>query len=117
MSAVAPAGALVVGVTRVGCCKNEVGVRLGINGTVAVGVGGIVVAVGMAAWVSKTIVNAAAMAVPCTSAGLIVGSDAGPHAPRMSKVVVKRIIKCFICTCLILFIFPTILSSLYLYKL
>lgn len=45
-----------------------------------VSVGGMGVAVGMAACVSATIVMAAAIAVPCTSSALIVGSGSGPQA-------------------------------------
>jgi hypothetical protein len=64
-------------VTRVGTdvkVGNEVGV--------GVDVGGSGVAVGMAACVWATIVHAAATAVPCTSAGFIVGVACGPHAVK-----------------------------------
>jgi hypothetical protein len=57
-----------------------------------VSVGGIGVAVGMAAWVSATIVHAAATAVPWTSSALIVGSGSGPHAliSMVLAIIIKR---------------------------
>jgi hypothetical protein len=50
----------------------------------------------MAAWVSATMVIAAAMAVPWTSAGDMVGSAAGPQALTMSAAIAKTIQAYFI---------------------
>jgi hypothetical protein len=58
---------------------------------VGIAVGGMDVAVGMAAWVSATMVIAAAIAVPCTSAGDIVGSGSGPHAVNTSAAIAIRV--------------------------
>ena len=54
-----------------------------------VAVGGIDVAVGMAAWVSAMIVEAAEIAVTCRSTGLIVGAASGeaPHALTINVIV------------------------------
>ena len=59
---------------------SETGVFVGNSVGLAVSVGGNGVAVGIAACVSATIVNAAATAVNCTSAALIVGAAGAPHA-------------------------------------
>jgi hypothetical protein len=62
----------------------------------AVSVGGKGVSVGIAACVSATIVNAAATAVSCTSAGFVVGTGCAPHAliiiviTSTNEEVVKR---------------------------
>ena len=65
---------------------------------VAVGasVGGMGVAVGIAACVSATMLIAAAMAVPCTSAGLMVGSGVGPQAASKNVSIAMVIKICFI---------------------
>jgi hypothetical protein len=57
-----------------------VGVFVGGGVDVAVLVGGRGVSVGSACWVSATMVNAAACAVPATSAELSVGGCSAPHA-------------------------------------
>jgi hypothetical protein len=64
--------------------------------TLAVAVGGMGVAVGIAACVSATMVMAAAIAVPWTSAGDMVGSAAGPQAVNTSAAIAKRIQTYFI---------------------
>jgi len=63
----------------------------------AVSVGGNGVAVGIAACVSATIVNAAATAVNCTSAALIVGAAGAPHALIITVIAAinEEIAKCF----------------------
>jgi hypothetical protein len=57
-------------------------------------VGGIVVAVGMAACVSATIVHAAATADAWTSAALMVGSGSGPQALSRNRLA-SRMVKNF----------------------
>jgi hypothetical protein len=56
------------------------GVSVGRGVVVGVSVGGKGVAVGIAAWVWATIVNAAATAVDCTSTALTVGMGSAPQA-------------------------------------
>lgn len=80
--------------SRVG---NDAGVFVGGSVGLGVSVGGRGVEVGIAACVSATIVNAAATAVDCTSAGFIVGTGSAPHAlissaPTMTNEVK---VKCF----------------------
>ena len=69
---------------KVGCkiddVGNEIGVLDGGGNGLAVSVGGKGVEVGTAACVSATMVNAAATAVNCTSAGSIVGTASAPQA-------------------------------------
>ena len=80
-------------------CAPGVGVAKIKGGTVLVGngvavgssVGGRGVAVGIAACVSATIVIAAPMAVPWTSAGDIVGVPGVPQAVRTSAAIAKII--------------------------
>ena len=63
-------------------------VLVGTGVFVRVAVGGNEVAVGMAAWVSATIVEAAEIAVTCRSTGLIVGTASGeaPHALTINVI-------------------------------
>lgn len=65
---------------------------------VGVSVGGNGVAVGMAACVSATIVKAAATAVNCTSAALIVGAGGAPQAVltiAAITMIMERNLNCF----------------------
>jgi hypothetical protein len=74
----APATGAVVDVTAsVGSCA---GVLVGGGVLVGASVGGRGVAVGTAAWVCATMVNAAATAVFWTSTGFTVGAAGAPHA-------------------------------------
>ena len=79
-------------------CVPDVGKGGGVSVGRAVGnvvsVGGTEVAVGMAAWVSATMVNAPASAVCCTSTGFAVGAACGAQAPR-SKINTTPMIKTF----------------------
>src|SRR5687768_14825561 len=70
---------------------SKVLVGAGVSVNVAVGGGGV--AVGMAAWVSATIVKAAAATVPCMSTALPIGVGVAcaPHALRISVVVSTRV--------------------------
>lgn len=68
------------GVNETASVGDSTGVLVGGGVCVGGSVGGKGVAVGMAACVSATMVKAAATAVFCTSAGLIVGSGAAPQA-------------------------------------
>jgi hypothetical protein len=100
---------VLVGNTLTACAGVEVS-RLS-GGTVLVGngvlvgasVGGMGVAVGIAACVSATIVIAAAMAVPWTSSGDIVGSGVGPQALNTSaaiaNIIQTRFINCLFSKC------------------
>jgi hypothetical protein len=72
-----PDAAVVAVTSRVG---SEAGVLVGRGVKVGVSVGGTGVAVGMASWVWATMVKAAASAVDCTSAALIVGTGSAPQA-------------------------------------
>lgn len=77
---------------------NASGVSVGKGVCVGVSVGGNGVAVGIAAWVSATIVNAAATAVNCTSAALIVGAGSAPHAVMTIAditMIMERNFSCF----------------------
>lgn len=65
---------------KVAWVGKDIGVFVGGNVGLAVSVGGKGVAVGTAACVSATMVNAAATAVNCTSAGSIVGTASAPQA-------------------------------------
>ena len=56
-----------------------------------VAVGGIDVAVGMAAWVSAMIVEAAEIAVTCRSTGLIVGAASGEVPQALTNSMVTSI--------------------------
>jgi hypothetical protein len=88
--------------------KGWVGITSGATvfvGTTGVGegisVGGMGVAVGMAACVSATIVHAAATAVPCTSSALMVGSGLGPQAltrKTPARIMIKRFFIFYIST-------------------
>lgn len=60
-----------------------VGVSVGSGVDVSVLVGGSSVFVGRNCWVCATTVNAAACAVPATSAELSVGGCSAPHAARI----------------------------------
>ena len=87
-------------VTTVGeASTGEVG-RGGIVGeasgvSVGVSVGGMGVSVGMAAWVSATIVLAAATAEACTWEGSMVGAAFGAHALIRNARIVPMIRKGF----------------------
>lgn len=85
-----------VGSTEMGCVGNSIGVAVGGEVGIGVSVGGMSVAVGIAAWVSATIVQAAATAVPWTSAALIVGSGSGPQALNRNKLANMRVMSFFI---------------------
>jgi len=76
---------------------NAIGVFVGGSVGLAVSVGGNGVAVGIAACVSATMVNAAATAVNCTSAALIVGAAGAPHALIITVIAAinEEIAKCF----------------------
>lgn len=94
-----PAVLAAKGVTVTSKVGKETGVSVGCTVGLAVSVGGKGVDVGMAAWVSATIVNAAATAVDCTSTGFIVGTASAPHA-LMTKVIAdikEEIVKRFMC--------------------
>jgi hypothetical protein len=79
---------------------DEVGKGSGVGGGGRVGtgvsVGGTRVAVGMAAWVNATMVEAAAKAVPCTSAGFMVGVACGPQAANRKAASIEMLISFFI---------------------
>jgi hypothetical protein len=77
------AGVAVACRAAVSSVGKETGVFVAATVGLAVSVGGKGVSVGMAAFVSATIVCAAAMAVPCTSAGCAVGAGCAPHAAMM----------------------------------
>lgn len=68
-----------------------VSVNTGVN--VKVAVGGSGVAVGMAAWVCATIVEAAEIAVPCTSSALMVGTAGCPPQPLISVARTTAIVR------------------------
>lgn len=76
---------------------NETAVFVGNGVGLAVSVGGKGVEVGIAACVSATMVNAAATAVDCTSAGFIVGTASAPHALRINAIapIKEEIVKRF----------------------
>ena len=76
--------------------SNGMAVFVGNGVAVGASVGGIGVAVGIAACVSATMVIAAAMAVPCTSAALMVGSAGDPQAVNTSASIAIVIKLCFI---------------------
>jgi hypothetical protein len=85
---------VLVGWTTNGCVGETSGATVFVGRTgvgEGVSVGGIGVAVGIAACVSATIVQAAASAVPWTSSALMVGSASGPHALR--KNTLTRMLK------------------------
>jgi len=85
-----------VGSAETGCVGSGIGVDVGGKVGTGVSVGGMGVAVGRAAWVSATIVQAAATAVPWTSAALMVGSGSGPHALRKNILANMMVMSFFI---------------------
>ncbi len=103
--ALLPAGATVgeasAGTFKVGSCT---GVSVGKGVLVGAAVGGGTVAVGIAACVCATMVEAAATAVFCISTGLGVGAGLAPQALMiiaMATITVK-VEKCFmVCKCLL----------------
>jgi len=89
-----------VGTTEIDCVGSGIGVDVGGKVGTGVSVGGMGVAVGRAAWVSATIVQAAATAVPWTSAALRVGSGSGPQALVKNALANKIVRSFFICVTL-----------------
>ena len=85
-------GAIVGGVSAAGCVGNTNGVFVAMGVCVGVSVGGRGVAVGTAASVCATMVEAAAMAVFCTSTGLAVGTGSAPQA-LMIKVITMSTVR------------------------
>jgi hypothetical protein len=81
------------GVSVTGEEDNASGVSVGRGVFVNVAVGGIGVAVGMAAWVSAIIVKATAAAVLCRSSALSVGGGVAcaPHALMISVNMTIRV--------------------------
>lgn len=90
---------------RVGMDEVGRGSRVGGGGRVGTGVsvGGMGVAVGMAACVSATMVEAAAKAVDCTSAGFMVGVACGPQAANSTVTSIEMVISFFIALFLSIF--------------
>jgi len=89
----------------VGCCVGATssvgdGIRVSVGSGVGLGVsvGGMGVAVGMAACVSAPLVDATTIAVFCMSTGLIVGVASAPQALiTIAKIMTKVLnLKCFI---------------------
>jgi hypothetical protein len=66
-------------------------VKVGRGVGLGVSVGGRGVLVGTAAWVSATIVNAAEIAVPCTSSGASVGAAGSPPQAARSTASNARV--------------------------
>jgi hypothetical protein len=87
---------------------SDAGVFVGKGVCVGVSVGGNGVAVGIAACVWATIVNAAATAVDWTSATLIVGVASGPHAASRSAA---RRIEIVLVVCFISWFTPCVYTS------
>lgn len=86
------------GVNETASVGSSAGVLVGGGVTVGVSEGGNGVAVGMAACVSATIVKAAATAVNCTSAALIVGAGGAPQAVltiAAITMIMERNLNCF----------------------